>query len=159
MYSRLRAGLAPAVIFPWTELTGVQRERLRRGQEAEPWIPDGLLPYVHEQGCDPETSFGLRLDDDVAGWMLTHRISPLVVRYTCCYARPKVQQHGGSLVLVRAAIEAHVRRTPEALRPVGYGTWTVSLRQQDFATFVRRRMAPYLLSLTEIRESHKALAD
>jgi hypothetical protein len=80
-------------------------------------------------------------------------MSPLVVRYTCCYVRLELQQQGGNLLL-RAAIEAHARGAPE-----GHGTWTVPLRQQEMAAFVRRRMAPYLLSLTEIRESHKALAN
>src|SRR5206468_11256397 len=76
LFSAIRDGLPSAVVFPWAELTVAEREQLRRGQEVEGWIPDDLLPYVHEQGCDRRTSFGMRLGGEVVGWLITHRLSP-----------------------------------------------------------------------------------
>jgi GNAT superfamily N-acetyltransferase len=152
LFSAIQDCLPSAVVFPWAELTEAEREQLRRGQEAERWIPDDLLPYVHEQGCDLRTSFGMRLDGAVVGWLITHRLSPPVVRYTCWYSRPEVQQQGGNLLLLREAVRAHAAEYPD-----GHGIFGVAVPRREFTAFVRRRMAPFLLSITEVWESDKAL--
>lgn len=153
LFDRICRAFASATVFPWMELTPADRASIERRQTESPWYPDDLSPFLHEYNLEPLTSVGLRVDGDVVGWCLTHRLSPSVIRYTCSFVRRDYAQRGGILLLYRRAIWDQHATLPKGT----YGIWTVPLTHHDMVEFVRRRMAPYLMALSETRESHKEL--
>lgn len=79
-------------LFDWSALTAEDREYILRTQAESPWIPEDLVPFQYEQDFEPLNSFGLRYKGAVAGWMITHRLSPDMIRYTCSFMRGDLQK-------------------------------------------------------------------
>jgi len=137
----------------WADVTEEQRRSLLESQAAEAWIPADLVPFDHEAAGDPETSVALLREDRVVGWLITHRLSPLLVRYTCSFLRPDLQRTGTLLSLYGEA----AARQAAVQNGSGRAIWTVPVQHEAMVRFVRRRMAPFLRSLRETRGSIKRL--
>lgn len=139
-------------IFPWTELTEGERAQLARSQAERAWIPDELDPLERDADCEPLVSVGLRWGGEVVGWVIAHNRLPLAMRYTCAYVRRELQGRCVFIPLLEEAVRRQTRHFPGTP-----GTWTVVLRDDSMARFVRRRMAPYMMSVNEVRHSSKEL--
>lgn len=136
---------------PWTAVTAEQKERLRRSQEARPWIPPDLVPFDHESGMEPRTSFALLRGDDIVGWMIMHALADDLARFTCSYVHPDLQRRALALALYAEAIR--VAQSVGLTR----GIWTVPFEHTAMVRFTRRRMAPFLSSLQDTRGAYKDL--
>jgi GNAT superfamily N-acetyltransferase len=155
LFTRIEQGLAGAELFPWEELRPGEKEALLAEQRAEhPWFPAYLSPFQEELALGRSVSVGLRLGGQVVGWLITHQITPTAVRYSWGYVRPDLFRRGAYLLLMRAVVWRHVQEMPRGFQAL----WAVLLRDRDMAQFVRRRFAPWLLSLSEVRAAHKLLA-
>lgn len=139
-------------IFPWVEITPQERITLQQQQEAEPWIPKDLIPFKHEKNLELLNSLGLRYQGQVVGWVITHRIAPDTIRYTCSFVRQDLQKMGRIIPLYVNAIQIQVKAN------ILQGIWTVPLGHISMIHFVKKRMAPYLTSLEETRGSFKSLS-
>lgn len=149
MYETLPPSFA---VFPWCELTDGERRDLQRRQEESPWIPEGLVPFQHEENLEPLTSFGLRYQGEVVGWLITHRIDPDTLRYTCDWVREDLQKTGCLLTLHVKAMRRQARaKIPKAI-------WTVPLQFSKMVKF-EEYARPYLASMAETRGSFKRLVD
>jgi len=153
IYDRIERAFANAQIFPWVEIPDDDRHSIDRRQNDSPWIPADLVPSLHEENIEPLTSVGVRIDGEVVGWMLTHRLSPLVIRYTCSFIRRDYALRGGIIMLYRQVIWRQSDQLPGGTS----GIWTVPLKHRQMAEFVRRRMAPYLKSFAVTRGSARQL--
>jgi GNAT superfamily N-acetyltransferase len=153
LFPLIERGLGDAEVFPWVRLSAADRASIARRQAESPWIPDDLRPELYEADLEPLTSFGLRVNGDVVGWLLTHRLSPLVVRYTCSFVRRDLAQRGAVLLLYGRAIRDQYAALPKGTQAI----WTVPMWHREMVDFVRQRMAPYLTSLSETRGAEKAL--
>jgi GNAT superfamily N-acetyltransferase len=153
LFPSIERAFAAAEVFPWARLSAADRASIARRQAEEPWIPDDLRPELYEANLEPLTSFGLRANGEVVGWLLTHRLSPLVIRYTCSFARRDHAQRGAILLLYRRAIWDQHAALPQGTHAI----WTVPMGHHDMVNLVRQRMAPYLMSLSETRGADKAL--
>jgi GNAT superfamily N-acetyltransferase len=153
LFARIQRSFAGAEIFPWPQLTEEDRQSILRRQAESPWIPEDLVPFRHEANLEPLNSIGLRIHGEVVGWLITHRLSPTVIRYTCSYVRRDYAQHGGILLLYRRAIWDQYDNLPKGT----YGIWTVPVSHKEMIEFVHRRMTPYLMSLCETRGAEKLL--
>lgn len=138
-------------IFPWAEITEAERLGLQKYQEIFPWIPITLIPFIHEENFEPLNSLGLRYHGELVGWMITHRLSPDTIRYACGFLRPDLQKMGRFIPLLANAI--HIQAKANILN----GIWIVSVQRNSMVNFVKKRMAPYLTSLKESKESYKSL--
>jgi uncharacterized protein (TIGR03032 family) len=140
-------------VFPWSELTPEEREVIQRRQEDEPWYPLTLTPFQLEERIEPLNSLGLRYDDRVVGWMITHRTAPDTVQYTSLFVERELQGRGRALALMAEAI----RRQLAVVDEIPYGTFQVEVANETMKRLVDRHLRPYLASLTELRRSRKAL--
>ncbi|MBW4508807.1 MAG: GNAT family N-acetyltransferase [Scytonematopsis contorta HA4267-MV1] len=137
-------------IFPWVEITDEERLALKKEQEENPWIPSDLDPFINEEDFEPLNSLGLKYHEKVVGWLLTHRISPDTIRYTCSFVRPDLQRMGRVIPLYQEATQRQ-SQIPDIPNVI----WTVPASHPAMINFAKRHMAPYLNSLQEIRVSCK----
>lgn len=143
-WARLARGYS---VIRWTELPASDRATI----DALPDLPDTLRPGQYERDLAEDTSLGLRRGDDVVGWLLTHRVSAVAIRYTALYVHAAHRSRGAGLAL---AVEAG-RRQVSALGPRTVGLFGVWADNTGMAAFVRTRLGPYLDSLRETRGSLK----
>jgi GNAT superfamily N-acetyltransferase len=155
LFNRIEQGLAGAEVFPWEELRPTEKEALLAQQHSEyPWFPAYLSPFQEEPALARSISLGLRLAGAVVGWLITHRVTPSVLRYSWGFIHPDLARRGALLLLLRAVVWKQLEimpRDPQAM-------WMVLLRDREMARFVQRRFAPWLLSVSEVRASRKSLA-
>ena len=138
------------LVFPWAELPREEYDQLRRSQAERPWIPQILEPWSCGEHVDAASSFGLRLYGEVAGWVLTHRVAPLLVRYTACFVREDLQAQGALFPVLVASIE----------RLMGTGatcTFVTSSQFPRMVRFTQRRLAPFVSYSGETRGVTKRL--
>lgn len=138
------------IVFPWTELPRDEYEGLKRSQAERPWIPQILEPWSCGEHVDAASSVGLRLHGDVVGWVITHRVAPLLVRYTACFVREDLQAQGALFPLLVASIQ----------NIMGTGTACTFVTSNQFPRMVRftqRRLAPFISYCGETRGVTKGL--
>lgn len=140
-------------VVDWTDVSESDREALRSSQARSRWYPESLDPFVHEKDCEPLNSLALRGEEGIVGWLITHRLDHLVIRYTCSYLRPDLQ---GMARLLELYVEA-TRRQTAALGPNTSAIWTVPVIHPRMAEFARHRMSPWLDEFAEFRASYKML--
>jgi GNAT superfamily N-acetyltransferase len=138
-------------IFPWNEITEQERQVIKEQQETQAWIPEDLIPFKHENNCEPLNSLGLRYQGQVVGWVINHRLSQDTIRYTCSFVRKDLQKMGRIISLYAEAAKRQYE--VNILKCI----WTVPLQHESMVNFVNRHWAPYLNSLKETRGSFKAL--
>lgn len=145
---------AGASIFPWTELSALERQALVDAQRRHPWFPEFLSPFREPELMDARTSLGLRRGGDVAGWMVTHRLDPQTLRYTSLFVRPDVPW---PLVGWQLLVEA-IRRQRAQAGPQERATLGVRAGSR-FWRVVEKRLLPFveLDSMVTTMESRKDL--
>ncbi|MBR8836654.1 MAG: GNAT family N-acetyltransferase [Stigonema ocellatum SAG 48.90 = DSM 106950] len=144
---------ASYTLFPWVEITSEERVAIEQQQEAEPWIPLHLIPFKHDENLEPLNSLGLRYQGQVVGWLITHRIAPDTIRYSCSFIRQDLQKMGRIVPLYVNAIQRQVKAK------IPRGIWDVPLVHTSMVRFVKKYMGPYGTSLEESRRSCKSLID
>jgi hypothetical protein len=138
-------------IFPWAELTAQERQTIEQRQQVESWYPPVLTPFQEEDRLEPLNSLGLRYQGQVVGWMITHRVAPDTIQYTSLFIQQEFQQLGRTIALIAEAIKRQIAGG------VPYGIFMIDVENKTMVKFFRRRLQPYMTSLTEARCSRKNL--
>jgi GNAT superfamily N-acetyltransferase len=143
----------PAVFstFLWSELTHDERIAIQNKQEVEKWYPESLSPFQESQIIEPLNSLGLRYNGEVVGWMITHRLATDTIRYTALFVTEEFQKMGRAISLLAEAI--HLQNNSN----IPKGIFCVKPENQPMCGFIKRRMAPYITSTIEARETFKLL--
>ena len=136
-------------LFPWREITKEEKKAIEQQRQ---YIPEDLFPLRYEEDMEPLNSLGLRYQGEVVGWLISHRIAPDTIRYTCNFIRQDLQKIGRNLGLMAEAIKLQF----EAKIP--YIIWTTPIHHRAMVEFTKKRISPYLIYLREIKESHKLIA-
>jgi predicted GNAT family acetyltransferase len=100
----------------------------------------------------PDCSVGVRHDEQVAGWMITHRAGPDVLQFTCLYANPTLRGTGTGPALLGLAIRRYLEETdlPRCI-------WMVDAEKKRMQQYVERRLAPVIDSTADEIAVHKPL--
>ncbi|WP_204153711.1 GNAT family N-acetyltransferase [Leptolyngbya sp. CCY15150] len=134
--------------FLWTELTPAERTDLEQRMQG-----DGLMqrfnPFLDADRLEPLNSLGLRCDNRIIGWVITHRIAADTIRYTQMYVDPASQPLSRSTLLLAKAIQLQVEQLPHTK-----GTFRVDIDNAPMVRFVHRRLKPYL---DEVRTAYCAI--
>ncbi len=139
-------------LFRWADITLEDREEIARTQAEESWVPEDLMPFQYENDSDPLTSLGIRYRGRPAGWLITHRIAPDTIRYTCSFIRKDLQ---GRFRIAPIYQEAFRRQTEAG---IPNAIWMVPYRHQSMIRFVKKRWGGKFAALTESRVCSKSLA-
>lgn len=140
-------------IFPWKDLTDVEREALRESQRISGWIKPDLEPWKHDaEGFEPVSSLGIRLHGEIVGWVINHAVDARTVRFTCSFIRRDLGRRGK----IVAAYSEAIRRLSEG---TGFSTCTltVPVQHRGMSAFVLRRCAPFASFVGETRGTTKLL--
>ncbi|RPJ59092.1 MAG: GNAT family N-acetyltransferase [Acidobacteria bacterium] len=141
-----------AEVFEWARVTAEEMERLKASNDASPWIAEGLEPWAHSaMGFDAASSLGLRLGDDIAGWVINHRIWADTLRFTCSFMRADLARRAAILPLYTESIaraEAAGYRQCTFITPVKYA---------GMVDFVVNRCAKWVSYVGETRGVAKRL--
>jgi GNAT superfamily N-acetyltransferase len=139
-------------VFPWSELSQEEYERIRLSNEAEPWIKPDLVPWKFDRyGFEPKTSLGARYKGDVVGWVINHQIEDDTIRYTCSFMRQPWGRMGKILPLY---VESFRRFTESGCRNA---TFTTPLHHKGMVAFAKRWFAPWSTYFGESRGIEKSL--
>lgn len=138
-------------IVPWMDITAAERADIAQRQALKPWVPPALMPFQNEVNLEPLNSLGLRYQEQVVGWLLTHRLAADTIRYTCSFVRQDLQKLGRIIPLYVNAIQRQIDAE------IPKGIWTVPFGYPAMVSFVRQRMAPYMIAIAESRISAKNL--
>lgn len=140
-------------IVLWSEVSEAQMEEFLKSQEEEHWVPDDLMPaeYDYLGKLEETTSLALLQNGKIAGWMLTHAISPKILRFTCGYVRPELQRRGRLFSMLRRSID------DMAIKGFKEGIWTSPVSHRAMHRFVVRRMAPHALYCRHTKDAHRDL--
>jgi GNAT superfamily N-acetyltransferase len=143
-------------LFPWRELQEEEQQRLLQRHAQTPVWEDGLNPFMEKpQPFEPATSLGLRYQDEVVGWIITERAEPGILRYDRLFVRPEFRKTARGAMLLVAVIQR--QHELEGDLPGVGGVWHTEARNTPMVRFIRRRLGPYLTSLTETYGSQKHL--
>jgi acetyltransferase (GNAT) family protein len=135
-------------VLPWVDLSGEERESIRSRQAEHQWFPPDLDPFHHERMLDAATSLALRHRGEVVGWMITHRVSPAELSYTCGFVRADLARRGRFIPLLRAALRREVGVAPDVEH---IGIWSTPAHHASMVRFERTHMAPFCRAIVETR--------
>jgi predicted GNAT family acetyltransferase len=135
-------------IFPWSSIT---EEEIISIQAQKDDIPHDLYPLQYMGNMEGLNSIGLRYRGDVIGWLISHRIAPDTIRFTCSYIRQDLQKIGRNLGLMAEGIKRQYKAR------VPYIIWTTPMHHQGMVEFTKRRISPFLVYLKEFKKSQIAL--
>jgi GNAT superfamily N-acetyltransferase len=152
-WGRVRLG-ADYEIFPWTEMTPEGLEQIRQSDERSHWVAVGLEAWRHGRTAfDPVSSLGLRHRGEVVGWVINHRVTEDLVRFTCSYMRPDLARRGRIMPLYTESIK---RVAGTSCR---WCSFTTPIEYPQMVEFVKTRCAPYASFFGETRGTSKRLDD
>ncbi|MCF8056237.1 MAG: TIGR03032 family protein [Desulfocapsa sp.] len=135
------------ILFPWIELNSEERQQIQERND----YPSFLTPFQEEGRISWETSFGLRKDGRVIGWVITHRTKQDTMQYTTLVIEPGHRHAACGLGLLAAAI----RRQIEMKIP--YFIFMVNEGNNAGLNLSNKRIRPFLISAVETRLSSKNL--
>jgi GNAT superfamily N-acetyltransferase len=150
---RRMAALGAALeLFPWSRIGDAEKAEIRASHERAPWITPALAPWRFERaGFDPDSSIGARYRGAVVGWVLNHKVSPEVVRFTCSFMRKDISRRGRIVPLYHESLKrlaATDCRQCTFITPVVY---------PNMIHFIERWILPIADFAAETRGSKKAL--
>ncbi len=134
-------------IFLWTELTNAQKQQIRQTLD----YPTALSPFEDDSRLEPLNSLGLLYENEVVGWIVTHRVASDTIRYSTMFVAQRFQRMGRGISLLAEAIKRQINS------PIPNCTWSVAMDNQPMAEFLRRRLASYTTYMSESRQCGKRL--
>lgn len=147
----------PFSIFPWKDVTEQEKQKLKdQHAEKQLWEP-GLDPFIIEKTTEPMNSLGLRYRDEIVGWMITRRVEPAILCYDCLFVKKEFRKTARGIAMLAESIRRQWNH--EGHLPYRGGVWRSNLDNPSMIRFVKRRLGPYLTSMTETRSSEKHFSD
>jgi GNAT superfamily N-acetyltransferase len=139
-------------VFFWKDLSAFERARLCERIRRQPWFPEAISPFSHEEHTVTATSLGLRRHGEIAGWCIFHRVNSVATECTSLVVTPELQGRGDAIALLARAIRLH-ENLPGHKRFI----FDVGFDKGAMMRFLKRRMTPYLTSIRTIYRSAKLL--
>ncbi|GAB5558887.1 MAG: hypothetical protein SynsKO_05340 [Synoicihabitans sp.] len=97
----------------WRHLRPEQREKIRTETVPQWDVPYVLNPFRDMANQEPLNSLVLcRENQEVVGWMVTHRLGDDSIRYSSIYVIPPLQQYGLAMPLMAHSILLHAQYAP-----------------------------------------------
>lgn len=139
----------PFALVPWLELTTEQMAQLPsfRGE-----VPADLWPPNEKLSPDP-SSLALVRGDEVAGWLVAHRVEADSVRFTMLFVRPKWRTAANSFALC-AEVARRIRRM---YGPGVHCALGVRTDNREMTQVLARKFKPWAVQWSELRATEKPL--
>lgn len=138
-------------IVPWVDLAPRYKQNVYQRQQQQEWYPETLNPFNNSHLIEPLNSLALLYHDEVVGWTINHRINPDTIRYTSLFVRKDLQKIGRAIPVLTEAIRRQIDSD------ILYNVCCAEVINKPMVRFVKRRLSPYLTSLTETKGTQKLL--
>lgn len=137
-------------IFPWQNLKSSERAELKE-LEGGIFCPYSVSPFHNEEQISLPTSFGLRADGKVVGWLITHLTSPDMLRYDSFWTLPGHRAFGPTVKMLAEAIKVHIRKK------IPYGEAEANYTKVDhrWISFFERRLVPFSIKVERLYSATK----
>ena len=132
-------------VFPWSELTDADKKQLEMLD-----YPTALSPFSNTP-AEPLNSLGLRYENQLVGWMITHRVATDAIRYSTMFVDKRFQGLGRGISLLSQSILRQVDST------VPYYLFAVQQENPAMLKFVHKHLEPYLMEVTNSHVAFKQL--
>ncbi|MEZ5403204.1 MAG: GNAT family N-acetyltransferase [Bryobacteraceae bacterium] len=137
--------------FLWATLTPAERDWIHETQRRSPWFPELLTPFWMEESVEPVSSLGLRVNGEIAGWCISHRVNRDTIRYSRLFVRQEFQGLGRAIPLLARSIYCHENTE------VDKAIFDVAAHNTQMLRFVERRLKPYMLRMSWSVQNSKML--
>lgn len=137
--------------FLWSELSEIERERLRDSEAIG--YPPYLSPFRNEQKLEKLISLGLRAEGHVVGWSLVHRIAGDTLLYSSLFVQSQYQHLGSAIMLLAASIQLQQEHG------IPYSMFAVNLDNPFMMRIVDRWFKPYTVKCTEMYAVYKPTSE
>lgn len=113
-----------------------------------------LSPFREKDLIEPLNSLGLRYQNQIVGWILTHRIDSETIRYTAMFVNQSIPYFGRAMIKMLAhSVRLHIAsRIPRAMIEI-----PVAQVPSSWVNFVERRLFPYCVELIHLVQTWKKL--
>ncbi|MEA5621326.1 TIGR03032 family protein [Cronbergia sp. UHCC 0137] len=129
-------------LFPWTELTAKDRQELQLLD-----FPEVLSPLADKQRLELLNSLGLRYQEQLIGWIVTHRVAANTIRYSSLFVAKPFRVRGRGIYLLATAIQRQI------VSPITNYKFAIASENTAMLRFLRRHLQPYLTATSESRSS------
>jgi GNAT superfamily N-acetyltransferase len=140
--------------FDWDTLSPAERSAIRQRQDStHPAAhPEALDPFQLSDRITAACSVGVRHEDDVAGWMVVHRLHDDLMQYTSLFVRPTFWRPRIARALLAEAVQRQIDRT-DATR----GVWMVDLSNAPMLRFIDRCLSTQIATRADLLLAGKRL--
>ena len=138
-------------IFPWTNLTAEEKQKLKEEEGPNSWRATQTSPFFFDGHFEPQTSLGLRVEGEVVGWIINHLIKPDTLLYGSYFVRPRFRGLGHSIGLLLESIKLQKKAGIPVL------TWYVNASDNAVKTFYQKLLSPCVTREEEWWSSAKPL--
>ncbi|MCG8020030.1 MAG: GNAT family N-acetyltransferase [Candidatus Thiodiazotropha weberae] len=138
-------------LFPWHELRPTEKAQIVARQQVDNWFPSELNPFQEESTIEWSNSLGLRYQDEVIGWMITHRVAADVTQYTVLFVAAEHRPRATGIALIAESVRRHLAAGGSR------AIFQVRSDNQLFLRFVERRFNSILSSTAKRMQFNKEL--
>jgi GNAT superfamily N-acetyltransferase len=139
------------VLFDWVSLTPAEKEQIRHDPSLK--YARSVSPFLDEAQIEPLNSLGLRYRGQIAGWIITHRLSPTTLRYSSVFVREDLRDLGGMGVGVYLMGESIKRHLPHDEIPNAF--FFVEAHNTPMLRMIQKYAVPYATAVIERRATLK----
>ena len=139
-------------IVPWSDITKEEREKIRQQEGTPLWQNKLLSPFYFEQQIEPKCSYGVRKDGEVIGWLICHRMSPSVLRYSSLFIRKDLSKKGFGLLLLQKSLVSQLKRA------IPIGMFQADPKNRILWRFVNHTLSNYLYDNATLMTTKKQVA-
>lgn len=137
-------------LFEWKD--ALQQDLI----EAKKWenMISGAYQYSPFESTVPIAwlnSLGLRYQDTLVGWMIAHRPTPHILRYSALFVRPDLRGTSAAVGLVKESVRRHVLIEPDSLGLIEINFLTSS---PYWIRFVQRKLAPWAVKTEDVNYAY-----
>ncbi|EFB41117.1 MULTISPECIES: GNAT family N-acetyltransferase [Parachlamydia] len=113
--------------------------------------PFYISPFHEPDKIEPLNSLALYCNREIVGWLVTHRVSPGMIRYQAFYIQHQYQHKGFAIKLLCDSIRLQTQSTvPYAVVEIN-----TQISESSWVQFARKRLAPYAQGCGYMRQSWK----
>lgn len=137
--------------FHWTKLTDQERRDIL-SQQHNNYFDSAISPFKDETILEPMNSLGLHYQGRVVGWMITHRLTPDLIRYSTLYVDPSLKHHGLIMgTLLTSSIRKHLKH------PTEWAVLEIPLLRvpNTWKHFIEKRIMPHADKIEHLYQAWK----
>ena len=139
-------------VFPWLSHRPEDRNQALRLKE-EDSVARKLDPFADPTRVFGPCSNGIRHAGELAGWCVTHKLAPGILRYSAVYVVPRHRRTVAPAMVLGTSIREHLRRAEE----LPGGVQAIPPELPEMERFAAKRLAPWADSVERVHVWWKAV--